>query len=300
MTPVEQLDDLKDHLDALDNFWSDEMLWRRLHAANDELVRIIARESPSYFARSTLLSLTSGTATYDLPLNARLGSRIIFAENRIDGASTELTPTALRNLMDSSPASVMSIHSRYQFSMEGEQVRVIPTPTETIADSVRVYYVPSFGNMLQGRVSAATTTTLTAYTSAPNYTSNYGKVDRRDDYYNDMKIEIVDGTGVGQEREVVDWDGTNRQFTMSAWTTVPDTTSVFCVKCPLPEGHHNVPPLLAAMHAAIKGRTRLKEIRQVYHGSPGLPGALDELLTWIQKRQDARGQSVQPYGIGDN
>jgi len=298
MMPVEMLDDLKDHLDALDNFWTSENLWRRLHVAQQELTRVITRESPTFFVQNTTLTLESDTALYDLPKNARLGTRIIFAEDTTDDLSAEVVPTRLRNLMAASSSSMLNLHSQYNFAFQGDQVRVVPVPAG--ASTIRVWYAPTFGNMLQGSVTAATSTTLTIWSGAPNWTTNYGIPDVRDDVYSGMKILITEGTGAGQEREVTDWAGAStRRFTTAAWTVTPDTTSKFALMCPIMEDHHGVVTLLAAMHASVKGRTRMGELRQIYHGSPGMPGVLDEMLTWIQKRQDARGQTVEPTSVGD-
>lgn len=51
-----------------------------------------------------------------------------------------------------------------------------------------------------------------------------------DDYFNGDIIEIVAGTGAGQQRMVSDFNGTTGEVTISsAWTTNPDTTSRFII-----------------------------------------------------------------------
>lgn len=70
-----------------------------------------------------------------------------------------------------------------------------------------------------GTASAGTTTTLTIPTSGLITT---------DDYYIEWVIEITSGTGSGQARVVVDWDGTGGVATVhKAFDTTPDATSVF-------------------------------------------------------------------------
>jgi hypothetical protein len=48
-----------------------------------------------------------------------------------------------------------------------------------------------------------------------------------DDYYNNLYITIVDGTGAGQIRQITDYVGSTRVATVSTWTTSPDTTSTY-------------------------------------------------------------------------
>ena len=55
-----------------------------------------------------------------------------------------------------------------------------------------------------------------------------GAVDAVSDIYNGWVIEIDGGTGIGQYRLIVDYDGGSRQATVAtAWTTAPDTTSTY-------------------------------------------------------------------------
>jgi hypothetical protein len=48
------------------------------------------------------------------------------------------------------------------------------------------------------------------------------------DYYNNMTVFISSGVGSGQIKTVTDYDGTTKEATIdSAWTTIPDNTSVY-------------------------------------------------------------------------
>jgi len=48
-----------------------------------------------------------------------------------------------------------------------------------------------------------------------------------DDFYNDMYVEIVGGSGSGQILKVTDYDGGTKTATVSGWTEHPDATSVY-------------------------------------------------------------------------
>lgn len=99
----------------------------------------------------------------------------------------------------------------------------------------------SFGQGLQlirtgtAQAGASTTITLDAGASAIN------------DFYNDNRIEIIAGTGVGQSRFISDYVGTSKVATISAvWSTTPDNTSVFSV-----EGFGAIPGATAPTAAQV-------------------------------------------------
>ena len=48
-----------------------------------------------------------------------------------------------------------------------------------------------------------------------------------DDIYNSMTVYISSGTGSGQIKVITDYVGSTKAATVSAWTTTPDTTSVY-------------------------------------------------------------------------
>ena len=68
-------------------------------------------------------------------------------------------------------------------------------------------------------VAAATSTTLTLFTDA----------ETTDDYYNGLIVGIIDGTGAGQMREILDYDGTTLVATVEAWDIIPDGTSRYTI-----------------------------------------------------------------------
>lgn len=69
------------------------------------------------------------------------------------------------------------------------------------------------------QAGAASTITLTTGASAT------------DDYYNGMKVRLDGGTGDGQIRSIIDYDGTTKVATVdSDWDTNPDATSTYNVK----------------------------------------------------------------------
>ena len=298
MTTSEMVQDFWDHLDSGSNFFSGREVMKRLHDAQQEILRRIVQEDPSFYVSTYDLSIVSGTNLYDLPLNARRGARILFTEN--PSQTTEIAHADLRAHFHLSGPGVISLIPGTRFMMQGKQVRIEPTPSASA--TFRVWYTPSYGNMLEGYVSAAAAASLSFHTADPNYSTNYGAVDRRDDFYNGMTVRIISGTGVGQERVITDYTGSTRLATVAAWDTAlvtsGDNWSKFAVLCPVPEDHHSLVPLRAAMVGAVKNRNRLNDLSMIYHGVPGRPGALFELLGWIMRRQEAGIQTVTPIDSG--
>jgi hypothetical protein len=300
MTPLQMLESLKDHLDAPDEFWSNEQLWRRLSDAQQEVIRDITGEDPSFFVQTYDISFVSGQATYSLPQNAQLGTRIIFAENRVGQQGSEVPPADLREMLSFTQPGVVNLSEYYHFALEGGKVRVLPTPGSSGASAIRIYFIPSYGHMMQGTASAGGTNTLTFFASDPNWTTNFGWRDVRNDFYNGMQVLIYEGTSAGDVRMITDYvGGSTYQITVDEdWTSTPDTTSKFAIMCPVPEQHHQTVVLNAALKASIKGRTRDRELHRAYYGHAGAPGALKDLLSWVGKRQDARIETVKPVDVG--
>lgn len=69
-----------------------------------------------------------------------------------------------------------------------------------------------------------------------NENTMMGSLELTDDYYNNATIAIVSGTGRGQERMVSDYDADTQVATLSSnWSTIPDQSSIYEIKCELPE-----------------------------------------------------------------
>lgn len=84
------------------------------------------------------------------------------------------------------------------------------------------------------QAGAATTITLAATASAT------------DDLYNGQFIKIYEGTGAGQSRAIIDYNGTTKVATVDrAWVTNPSSTSKYSIMA------SNVPALDATVHGVL-------------------------------------------------
>lgn len=302
MRPSEMHSEFTSYLDAGDGFFSGDEIWRKLYSAQQEIVRMIAQEQPTYYVQTATIDFVADQALYDLPLNARLGSRILFTED-VDNITEVPASAYLKEHLDYNSPGAVNLTDNYHFILQNQQVRVMPTPGAAKSEALRIYYIPNFGQMVEGRISAAGSSTANFFTSDPDYSVNYGTPDVRNDYYNGMEILLTKNAGVGDVRTISDYTGgTTLQATASsAWSTTLSTTAgsvtEFAVMCPVPEDFHQMVPLRAAMDGAIKNRNRLREIQSVYYGSPGRAGLERRLLAWLQKRQETDLQLVIPVDL---
>ena len=123
-----------DYLDLRDyKFISGERMMEYIHAAQQEIVQQIIDEDPSFFVATSTLSMVANQATYDLPLNARRGTRIIFGENltssSANGVNLPVPPARIRDYFMFSDYSLSNQHPFYHFAMENDQIRILSKPT---------------------------------------------------------------------------------------------------------------------------------------------------------------------------
>jgi hypothetical protein len=300
MIPSEIFSSTKDHLDAEDSFWSGAQIWRRMDEAHREIIREIIRERPSFYIASTNISFVADQAEYDMPLNGRRGSRIVVVGNNQTSPAATIVDADIREMFDGQSQSIVNLTQDLRFLLVNGRVRVIPTPGAAVTDALTVYYMPSYGNMIEGVATAGGAATLTPFTGDPDYSKNYGVLDPRDDYYNDMDLLLYSGTGAGQYKRITDYTGSSNLFTVdSNWTTEPSTDTVFCVMSPVPEDNHDSISVNAALRCSVKGRTRFRDLYRLYHGYQGQTGLLKELLAWVSIRETFRQEQVIPADYGD-
>jgi len=97
-------------------------------------------------------------------------------------------------------------------------------------ETVDFTYTRRLSKLHRGKFQAYASTSVTLADAAL-----IGSVETSDDYYNHSTLVITGGTGIGQERKITDYVGLTKVATVSAWTITPDATSVYEIKCELPE-----------------------------------------------------------------
>ena len=299
-TPEALLGNVRDWLDEPSAaYWTDDILMKRLHEAQQEIVMDVVEEQPSEFVAEYDVTTVIDQALYDLPLNARLGTRWMAAENRLSGSPYfYLFDVDLRRyLMTENTNWPWNSEGTPHVTFQGAQVRLTPAPSDAVTDGIRIAYHPMYGNMLQGAATATSSTTFRIFSGAADYSSTFGLVDPRNDYYNGMEAFVISGPGLGQYRTISDYNGTTREFTVSsAFSTALSTASVIGIMSPVPEDFRQVQVMLAAKKAGIKGRNRAKDIDTTLYGVPGRPGAWHKMKGWFAQRHEFRGEGVEMWG----
>lgn len=126
----------------------------------------------------------------------------------------------------------LTFSSGVDFLPAGDRVMI---PNATAGTAMAMRYNSHLANTLfKGTATGGSTTNLTA--TALSYGMN---LEEETDYYRGLKLRIVSGTGAGQTRKIQSYAFASgvATFTLaSAWSTTPDSTSVFASICPVPEG----------------------------------------------------------------
>lgn len=312
MTPQQMLNQVRIELDepsqGTSPYWKNAELMHRLHDSQGYLYRKMVQARDNLFMTSTDIDLVASQSAYDLPKNARLGTQWALIENRISSANPPLYVSDVRfqdTLMLEGPIGVTDpSDSSFAAVMQRDQLRLSPAPGAATSAGIRFWYNPMFGNMHQGTVAESTATlTETHVPRVPTFIKGATAeeaIDRRDDFYNGMDVQIVTDTtteaAVGQERRITDYtyDTTNSYgvLTHAAWTTQPSAVAVYAVKCPIPEDMHDLVVLRASMLAASKRPRLLPFIKDKYQD------AYQEAVGWITTEQSFRGEQVVPSDLG--
>jgi len=98
------------------------------------------------------------------------------------------------------------------------------TKTVTLNDELKYPITTSTKYIITGEGgTAASATSTTIVLEASHGHSG------TDDYYNNLIIEILSGTGIGQIKTISDYTGSTRTATVSTWDTTPDATSIYVI-----------------------------------------------------------------------
>lgn len=145
-----------------------------------------------------------------------------------------------------------SIPKDYYYDKATKTIGLHPKPNSTNAGAylfIAGFHKPKV--LLAGTAEAGSTTTIKLQVGS----TTYPYPNPTDDYYNNIYIEIYQGTGAGQKAKITDYDGGTRTCT-AAFTTAPDTTSIYGMVPEVPEEMHYLMKLFAFGRAFEKGGSR--------------------------------------------
>lgn len=209
--------------EATAEFWSNDDIDESYELACNEIWSEVTLRSQDLTMRTTTISVVSGTELYSLPdeiLRVRRVCRL-----STDGVTVETILRPMRSMND--PRGIGSTASLantgFGYYLEGYQIGFRPKPTS--AWTAQLKYTPHHPSPTTGTASAGSATTITFASAA----------DARDDYYNGVLVTVASGTGSGQTRRLTDYVGSTRVATVDAWTTTPDSTSVYATEPLFPD-----------------------------------------------------------------
>jgi hypothetical protein len=118
----------------------------------------------------------------------------------------------------------------------------------SFSGNVKGWLIQSPTKMQAAVMPTAATSTTIVLAASPSVGSTV--IDN--DYYNQARIAIVSGTGVGQVRTITDYVGSTRTCTVATWDTTPTTTgsSTYALLCDLPAAAMRCLTLRAAVKVA--------------------------------------------------
>jgi hypothetical protein len=291
LTFLQMITSLREYLDEpKPGFWSNTELAGRLSDSHKRISRDISTQDPSFFIASTFITFAASTSLYDLPRNARLGSKWDHASKNDTNGNVEsfVFDMRLRDRVVGDQLVVGNNSLAFSIAYQGQQMRVSPIPTAALSNAIELFYVPIFADLHQGIVLAATSTTIT-FPAAPTYARS-GAPSIFDDDYNGMDVVIVSGTGVGQRRTITDYTGgATLQATVAAWTVTPTDSSIYSLVAPVPDDFHDVVVLDAVVSAGAKSpRRKLQQYAGLYEERK------QEMINWVDQRQVFRQEQVRP------
>lgn len=214
--------------------WTDIDIYQYLNAAHQKLGELAGNEAGSFFVATHTFSMTADTDAYRLPT---ICASILKLE-RIDGTvPQEVLPIAQSEewqfVSALSAGSTFSINQRYL--IEGENLRIVPVPRETISNAFRLRYIRSQPFLHSGTASSVASTSIT-FPASPTR----GDITTLDDAYNGLSVYIVSAsTGAGQQRLISDYVGDTRVATVPTWSTTPTGTIVYALVPEIPLRFHD-------------------------------------------------------------
>jgi hypothetical protein len=139
--------------------------------------------------------------------------------------------------------------------------------------NLRMYYIRKPPRMQYGTAEAGADTTMTLDADT--------RPEIVDDYYNNIKFTIREGTGIGEEATASDYVGSTRVLTID-FTTNPSTDSVYSSVSELPDGHNEIVAYGAAIRALSMDVAQAPKLKELKHWYMKLEF---DLIDYLQNRQ---------------
>lgn len=232
-------------------YLDDQEIVRFLNLSQDKLVNRIQSYKRGHLAKTETFGFTSGE--YALPVYVKGRPLHIRREDQSAGKMrNEQIPLGTSWFYESD----LHIEGHEHIEFYDRTLKAHPSPGTSGSSSFRMWYNWKVPWLHWGTAAAGNATTMTLEDSV--------WVDRRDDYYNGVFMEVVSGTGAGEGRaEITDYAGSTRVATWTTPSTNPSTDSVYAMISPIPEQFHELMVYEAAKLGRLKAKEEVKDLNDV-------------------------------------
>lgn len=287
--------------DATSEGTDDTELLLYINAEQRHLFSIARNAEEDWLGQEFVFLPSNGTYNYYLPMNSVALRRVeMISGASVSGSSPffsvdESTADPIEvefGTLNNSPGSYVHRRGDRLVSLEGyflygDQIRFNQGMTlGSDGRYCRIFFTPTTPDLHRATAAAGTSSTITLGTTGT--ASTVGTIKTVDNYYKDMRVEIISGTGSGQVRRVSQYVGSTKVATMDAnWSTTPDSTSVYSINCPIVDDYHELLALGAAIRRqGLKVEDDISSLTQVYSG------LMEEFKNSIETRNKSRSRRV--------
>lgn len=229
-------------------YLDDQEIVRFINLQQDKLMNRIQAYKRGHLVKSSTFGFTSGE--YELPVYVK--GRPVHIRREDQGSGKIRNP---QEDLGTSWFYESDLHlpGKEHIEYYDNTLRAVPSPGTTGASAFRMWYNWRLPWLHWGTATAGGATTITLESNL--------WVDRRNDYYNGVYLEIVSGTGANEGRaEITDYTGLTRVATWTTPSTTPDATSIYAMISPIPEQFHMILIYEAAKLARIKNEKETTDL----------------------------------------
>jgi len=273
--------------DPLGSLWGDDELLEWANEAQAQIGGEIIDLDEDFFGDFFEITTEAQNAIYDLP------SRFISMQQVEYIAGGDRADVPEGRARSGSPPVLASTNPSegpfFNYALYNDQIHFDPPPAGVLSPGFRCWCVLQPADLTYGKASAGASSSITL--QAADDASGFG-ASGEDDYYNKSWIVLTGGLGAGQRRRIVDYGGSSKQATVSpAWSTNPDTTTLYATETLIPEPVWRMVQLFAAIAAKGKYGMDARHLVARYN-------SLEEKIPSLERRTKTE-RGIQPFDPDD-
>ena len=275
--------------DVSGNAWTDPELLGYLNEGQELVALEIIDADEDYFGTFQDVASVASQAVYDLP-----PSHVRTRHLEYIGGGQRQPMVESRVTEDEWPGFASTLNpssgSHYTYALYGDEVHFDPPFAGVINPAFRHWFIRTPPEMVYGKATAGAASTITM--QAADDTNGVAASDLDDDY-NRSVIVLTGGLGSGQRRRVTDYDASTKIATVTpAWTTAPDSTSLYALESGLPHPFHK----MIVNFAVIAAKNKLRQDGRAF---AALLNAWHEKLIEIADKRTFAVRGEKPFDPGD-